>query len=115
MNATKFAEFLTSKKLDARRLLIVSHELETLHRSDRDIKLGQRRAKAGDAASPPAADAPKVEKVKPRSGRPLTPRSLNAAMSGGTLSGPIKTRFLKAINHILEQKKQPKVELKTLF
>ena len=115
MSATKFAEFLTSKKLDHRRLMAVSHELETLHREDRDIKLGKRRAKSGEAAAAPAEGAPKPEVKKPRSGRPVTPRALNAAMTGGTLSGPTKTRLLKAVNHLLEQKKQPKVELKALF
>ena len=34
---------------------------------------------------------------------------------GGTVSGPTKTRILKAVNHLLEQKKQEKVDLKALF
>ena len=40
---------------------------------------------------------------------------MQAALGGGSLSGPTKTRLLKAVNHLLEQKKQDKVELKALF
>ena len=103
----KFAEFLASKKLDARRILAASHKLETLTREDRGIKLAKRK-KEGEEA--------KVKETrKPRSGRPVTPRAMEAALKGGTLSGPTKTRILKAVNYILEQKKQDKVELKVLF
>jgi hypothetical protein len=36
-------------------------------------------------------------------------------VSGGKMSGPTKTRLLLAVNRLLEQKKQEKVELRTLF
>jgi hypothetical protein len=36
-------------------------------------------------------------------------------MTGKEVSGPMKTRILKAVNHILEQKKQEKVDLRALF
>ena len=114
MSATKFADFLKTSKLDPRRLIAASHKLETLQPEDRAIRLARRQAKKGDAP-PPAADAVKVVPIKPRTGRPVTQRAMEAAMTGGTVSGPTKTRILKAINHLLEQKKQPKIELKTLF
>ena len=109
-DASKFSQFIASKKIDARRLLVASHALETLTLDDRRIKLAKRAGKKEGAD----ASAPK-ETRKPRSGRAVTPRALNAAMTGGTLSGPTKTRILRAVNHLLEQKKQEKVELKTLF
>ncbi len=114
-STTKFADFLTSKKLDARRLIAASHQLETLQPEDRAIRLARRQAKKGDAPPPAAEGAAKVVPVKPRSGRPVTQRAMEAAMTGGTVSGPTKTRILKAINHLLVQKKQEKVELKALF
>ncbi len=112
MADTKLAQFLAAKKLDKRRLLAVSHELERLQPEDRVIKLNKRRAKKGGGEG--GENAPK-ETRKPRSGRPVTPRALEAALQGGDLSGPTKTRILRAVNHLLEQKKQEKVDLKALF
>jgi hypothetical protein len=109
-DTSKFAQFLASKKIDGRRLLAASRRLEGLQPEDRTIKLNKRRAKAAESSE----NAPK-ETRKPRSGRPVTPRALDAALKGGTISGPTKTRILRAINHLLEQKKQDKVELKILF
>ena len=64
-----------------------------------------------------AKEGDKAETGKPRSGRPVTPRALSAAMKGGAtaVSGPTKQRILRAVNYLLEQKKKDKVELKTLF
>ena len=36
-------------------------------------------------------------------------------LAGEQVSGPVKTRILRALNHVLEQKKQDKVELAALF
>lgn len=112
MAETKFAKFITSKKLDSRRILAASHRLEQLRREDRDIKLNKRRAKAGGAEG--GEGAPK-ETRKPRTGRPVTQRALEAALTGGGISGPTKTRILRAVNHLLELKKLEKVDLKALF
>lgn len=100
---------LADKKIDPRRLLVASHKLERLTTEDRTIKLAKRRAKGGEG------DKAEKETRKPHSGRPVTQRSLNAALAGQPLSGPVKTRILRALNHILEQKKQDKVELKAAF
>ena len=107
---SKFAQFLSSSKVDARRIMAASHSLESLQREDRHIRLVKGRAKQEGAS-----EADKAEKRKPRSGRPVTERAMAAALKGGALSGPTKNRILKAVNHILEQKKQEKVELKALF
>jgi hypothetical protein len=107
---TKFAQLITSKKLDVRRILAASHKLETLHHEDRVIKLAKRKPKEGEEK----AEKDK-ETRKPRSGRPITQRAIDAALKGGPVSGPVKTRILRAVNHLLEQKKQEKVELKALF
>jgi hypothetical protein len=108
MAASKFAEVLAAKKIDPRRIVAVSHKLERLAREDRAIKLAKRQARGAEG------DAPK-ETRKPKSGRPITPRALEKAMTGGMLSGPIKTRFLRAVNHVLEQKKADILEMKSLF
>ena len=105
----KLAAFVAQNKLDGRRILAASHKLETLTAEDRSIKLAKRRGKAAEGG-----DAPK-ETRKPKSGRPVTPRALDAAMKGATISGPTKQRILRAVNYLLEQKKKDKVELKALF
>jgi hypothetical protein len=112
MAETKFAQFITSRKLDPRRILAVSHRLEQMHAEDRLIRLNKRRARKGAGEAPENAVK---ETRKPRSGRPVTPRALDAAVRGAAISGPTKTRILRAVNHLLEQKKQEKVAVRELF
>jgi hypothetical protein len=106
---SKLATFLTSKKIDPRRVMSASHVLENLRREDHEIKRNRRNAKGGEGEAGPK------EERKPRSGRGVTQRAMNAALVGGGISGPTKTRILRAINHLLEQKKAEKVELRALF
>jgi hypothetical protein len=110
MADTKFAQFLATKKLDRRRIVIASKHVEALLPEDRAIKLNKRNAKKAEGGEGAAK-----ETRKPRSGRPVTDRALDAAMVGKAVSGPTKTRILRAVNRLLEQKKQAKVELKALF
>jgi hypothetical protein len=110
--ATKIEDFLKEKKIDPRRILVASAEIERLRREDRAIKLAKRVArKSDDAAKKKEGLAGK----KPRTGRPVTERALTAALTGKPISGPSKTRILRALNHVLEQKKQEQVELAALF
>ncbi len=110
MSESKFAAFITEKKLNQARILSASHTIESLRPEDRLIRLEKWRAKQGDAP----ADA-KKNLAKPRSGRPVTPRALTAALEGKPLTGPQKQRILRAVNVLLEQKKAEKIELKVLF
>ncbi len=109
--ATKFAEFVAAKKIDVRRIAAASNELERLRPEDRTLRLAKRIAKGGEASEAQKAAA----KGKARSGRPVTPRALQAALNGTSVAGPVKTRLLKAVNVLLEQKKQPAASLKDLF
>ena len=111
MADSKLNTFLTSNKLSPKRVLAVSHKIETLTRDDRKIKLTKRQAKKGEAAEGEKKESP----GKPRSGRPVTPRALTSALAGAAISGPTKQRILRAVNYLLEQKKKDKVDLKTLF
>jgi hypothetical protein len=111
---SRFAEFLSTEKIDPRRVLAVSRQLERLRPEDRALRLKKRLSKSAEGGAPaadPAAPAP----AKPRSGRAVTERVLGAAQSGGSLSGPQKTRILRAVNHILGQKKREPVELRKIF
>ena len=110
--ATKIEDFLKEKKIDTRRLIAASSDLERLRLEDRGIRLTKSRArKSEDAAKKKEGLAVK----KPRSGRPVTQRAIDAVFAGKQISGPQKTRILRAVNHLLEQKKQDKVELAALF
>jgi hypothetical protein len=108
---TKFAAFLKDKKVDPRRILTASHKLESLQPQDREIRLNKRKARNTEDDSkkgPP-------ETRKARSGRPVTSRAIEAAMAGKPVSGPVKTRILRAINAVLEQKKLEKIDLRAIF
>ena len=107
---TKFAAFIATQKLDPRRIVNASRKIEGLQPEDRDIRLKKRQARAREGGE----GAPK-ETRKPRSGRPVTDRALRAALSGGVVSGPTKTRILRAVNHLLDQKKREAVDLRAIF
>src|SRR5262245_37191261 len=110
---SRFSEFLTSEKIDPRRLLVASRQVERLRPEDRAVRLKKRLGKK--SGETPAAPAEGEAPAKRRSGRSVTPRLLSAAQSGGTLSGAQKTRLLRALNRVLEQKKKEPVELRKVF
>lgn len=105
---SKLQSFLNQKKLNPKRVLAVSHNLESLRKEDRTLKLERLRSRKAEGGE-------KKEVAKPRSGRPISDRAMLTALTGGAISGPTKQRILRAVNYLLEQKKQDKVELKTLF
>ena len=110
---SRFSEFLSTEKIDPRRLLVASRQLERLRPEDRQIRLKKKLGrKSGDAA---AAAAAAKELPKRRSGRTITARLLSTAQAGGTLSGPQKTRLLRALNKVLEQKKKEPVDIRKVF
>jgi hypothetical protein len=107
---SKLATFLAGKKIDWRRVITTSHKLETLRPEDHKIKLNRRRAKGGDGG-----EAGPKEERKPRSGRAVTHRAMEAALYGKSISGPTKNRILRAVNQLLETKKTDKTDLRALF
>lgn len=111
--ASKFAQFLNDNKIDPRRLLVASRLVERHRPEDRQIKFQKRKAKAAGGA--PAAAEGEAKPQKPRSGRPVTQRLLDAATNGKPVTGPAKTRLLRAVNRVLEQKKKPAVDLRAVF
>lgn len=107
--ATKFSDFLAEKKIDTRRLMAVSHLLEQLRPVDRAVKLKRRGEK----------DKKKKGEAWPtevRSGRAVTPRLVQAALLGkAPLPAAGKTRLLRAVNRILEQRQAEPVDIRALF
>ena len=109
--ASKFSDFLKAQKIDPRRLASASQQLEKLRPEDRAIRLRRRQAKAAETKPEGDGAAP----TKPRSGRPATRPLLAKALEGKPLPAPGKTRLLRAVNRILEQKKQPAIDIRALF
>jgi len=106
--SSKFAEFLEKNKIDARRLIGASRKVEQLRPEDRAIRLAKRQAKGG-------GEKKEGTPQKPRSGRPVTPRAVTAAKAGKSLTGPAKTRLVRAVNYVLSQKKAEPVDIRALF
>jgi hypothetical protein len=110
--ATKIEDFLKEKKIDPRRVLSASAEIERLRLEDRKIRLAKRAARKSED---PAKKKEGLAASKPRSGRPVTSEAIAAAFAGKNVSGPQKTRILRALNHVLAQKKLEKIELSAIF
>lgn len=104
--SNKFEDFLASKKIDARRLIAVSENLEKLRPADRATKL---KARLAENKKRPA------DAEKPRSGRPVTAVLLDKIKAEKEVPGAAKTRVLRAVNAILETKKEAPAQLKDLF
>lgn len=109
--ASKFADFLSAQGIDPRRVLVASSQIERLRLEDRKIKLAKR--KKGDDT--PKKPVPGEVQPKPRSGRPVSEKLLREATDGKAISGPAKSRILRAVNRVLEQKKKEPVALQSLF
>jgi hypothetical protein len=107
--ATKLETFLKENKINENRLISASRQLERLRPEDRAIKLKQAQARKSE-------DGKKAEGLeKPRSGRTVTSPGLARALRGDKVSGPMKTRILKAVNRVLEQRKKDEVTIDQLF
>ncbi|MSP24564.1 MAG: hypothetical protein EXR75_05250 [Myxococcales bacterium] len=106
--ASKLENWLTENKIDPRRVVAASHIIERLTPADRAVKLKVRLARKKEQPKP-------VGLAKPHTGRPLSDASLGKALNGITVSGPTKSRVLRAVNRILEQRKKAPVLLRDLF
>jgi hypothetical protein len=106
---SKLSDYLTQQKIDPRRVLVASRDLEKLRREDRAVRLAKKRVKGGDESAKEAAEKER------RSGRPVSRPTLDRALHGGAVSGAAKTRIVRAVNAVLAQKKKTEVALRDLF
>lgn len=106
--ASKLENWLTENKIDSRRVCAASHSIERLTPADRSVKLKYRLARKAEQAKPEGL-------TKPHTGRPLTMPTMGKALAGQFVSGPTKSRVLRAVNSILEQRKKAPVTLRDLF
>jgi len=109
---SKLKEFLDKEKIDPRRILIASKQIEALRDEDRAIRLAKRNVRNG---KPTDADKALADK-KRRSGRPVTRPLLDKALEGKRVSPKAKDRIARAVNKVLETKmKKTQVSATDLF
>lgn len=106
---SKLQDYLTKNKISLRRITSTSGKLERLQADDRKIKQARKLAKGGNEG------AKELATKKPRSGRKLNAATVQRAIAGTSVSGPAKTRVLRAINAVLAQRKKPEVKFSDLF
>jgi hypothetical protein len=107
---SKFAGWCKTNSVDPQRVLVASTRVERLRSEDRSIRLAKRQARGKEDEAAKAARS-----KKPRSGRPVTDRLLTSALRGASLTGPQKTRLLRAVSYLVTQKKLAAVTLDSLF
>jgi hypothetical protein len=112
---SKFAKFLKENQIDERRVVAASRQIERLRPEDRRVRLRRKQRKQSEAAGAPAPEGAKEKPQKPRSGRVVTERLLKDASAGKPVSGAAKTRLLRALNRVLEQKKKQQTDFLALF
>ena len=111
--STKFAKFLEESKIHPLRLRAASRKIERRTREDRAF-LGAVAKKKALAGRKDAGNIT-VEKKKLHSGRPVTHRLIDDASQGKSVSGAAKSRLVRAVNQILELKKQSPITIRELF
>lgn len=106
---SKLSDYLQQQKIDPRRLLVASRDLEQLRPEDRAVRLAKQRLKGGDEKAKEAAEKQR------RSGRPISRPTLDRALGGSALRPAAKTRIVRAVNAVLAQKKKSEIALRDLF
>src|SRR5262245_12155794 len=94
---SKLSDYLKKHKIDARRVLAASSELEALRPEDRAIRLARKEAATDESKKELAAK-------KRRSGRKLSQPTLSKALAGGTLTRRSRARVVRAVNAVLALK-----------
>lgn len=108
---SKLSDLLEKQKIDPRRVLIASKQVEAFRPQDRAIQLAKKRVKGGKPSDAEKETAAK----KSRSGRPVTKPLLGRALAGEALTPKARGRVLRAVNQVLAQKKADPVTAADIF
>jgi len=108
---SKLSDFLDKNKIDTRRVLVASKNIENMKPEDRQIALAKERVREGRAS-----DAEKeLATKKKRSGRAVTNPMLERALRGDKIPSKAQDRITRAVNHVLQTKKKDAVSRADLF
>lgn len=106
-----FSDFLAEKGVSTDRLLQVSRRIESVRNEDRAL-IRQRALKR---RLEPRQSYAEANIAKPRSGRPLRPGHVRAAMDDKPVTPPVRSKMVRAVNLLLEKKGQGKIGAQELF
>jgi hypothetical protein len=106
---SKLSDYLNKQKIDPRRVLATSKELEALRPEDRKIRLARVNAKGGDES------AKELAAQKRRSGRPVSRPAIARALAGGKVTRKTRARIVRALNAVLAHKSKGEAKPADLF
>lgn len=101
---SKLSDYLKKHKIDPRRVVAASKELEALRPEDRKIRLARVMAKGGDES------AKELAAQKRRSGRAVSRPAIARALAGGAVTRKTRARIVRAVNAVLTHKTKGKGE-----
>jgi len=106
-------DFIHSKGIVPDSIVATSQKLEASTAPDRKLLLQRAAKRKGkETASKPYAE---LGIAKPRSGRGLSASAVALALNEQALTARQRSKMLKAVNALLEKKKEAAVDMKTLF
>lgn len=103
--------FIDSKGLTDKLILVASRRVEAggnEARSQKHARVKKRRLKMEKSYT-------ELNLAKPKTDRPLSPGQVAGALADKPLPKKVRAKVLRAINAALATKKQPAVDMKTLF
>lgn len=107
----QFSDTLESKGIKPEQLLQISRRLERIRVADRAL-IRQRAEKRRKEPAKSYADA---GLGKPASGRRLRPGHVEAAMADKPVPVPVRTKFVRAVNKLMEKKGGEPITAPQLF
>jgi hypothetical protein len=106
-------DFIHSKGILPDSIVAISQKLEATRLQDR--KCLQQRATKRRGKETASKTYAELNIAKPRSGRGLSASAVAAALNNHPLTACQRSKMLRAVNALLEKKKEAAVDMKTLF
>ena len=106
---SKLSDYLKKHKIDSRRLLSASHEIEALRPEDRRIRLAREHKEGADDKTK------ELGAQKRRSGRSLKRPMLARALNGTKIPRKARARVVRAVNALLAHKTKVTASATDLF
>jgi hypothetical protein len=107
---SKLSDYLKKNKIDARRVVAASKEIEQLRPEDRAIALARVQAKDGGSDAVKALAA-----KKRRAGRAVSGPELTRALGGVAIKRRARGRIVRAVNAVLAHKSKGEAKAVDLF
>jgi hypothetical protein len=103
--------FIDSKGITPKAIFVASRRVEAGGNEARTAQSARTKKRRLKLDKPYA----ELNLVKPKSDRPLSDVQINSAVNDKPLPKKVRAKVLRAINALLESKKQPAVDMKAIF